>query len=117
MRKPPPPLHASHSTSAQPWLNRAWLLLFAVWGVLLSGLLGSTPTIGTPGGVQALRLHTLHQARQKQLLSLQTEIARLREDSDRLERSRVTQQREIRRTLGYAAPDEIIFDFSDPESI
>jgi hypothetical protein len=36
----------------------------------------------------------------------------LKADADQLEHSKLVQQREIRRVLGYAADDEIIFDFS-----
>lgn len=32
----------------------------------------------------------------------------------RLEKSAATQEREVRRVLGYAASDEIIFDFAAP---
>lgn len=103
---------AAHSNSASP--HRLWLGLFGFWVFLLSGALA--PWIGTPGVVQALRLTSLLGMKQAQMASLEGEIQKLESEIRRLDRSRVAQEREIRRSLGYAGSDEIIFDFSASRS-
>lgn len=84
---------------------KIWIALFAVWVVFISGLIGS------PGVLQAIRLQQLLESKQAQVTQIQSDIRRLQGDASQLEKSRVIQQREIRRVLGYAAQDEIIFDF------
>jgi cell division protein FtsB len=49
--------------------------------------------------------------KKQQLISLNSEMKRLQFEVSKLEHNRVAQEKEIRRTLGYAATDEIIFDF------
>ena len=46
-----------------------------------------------------------------QLLRLQSEIKKLQSEATQLEKSGYFQEREIRKVLGYASSDEIIFDF------
>ena len=70
-----------------------------------------------PGVIQLARLHSLLDLKQDQLGQLRGEIGRLESDAVLLEKSKITQQREIRRVLGYAAPDEIIFDFTPTEQV
>jgi hypothetical protein len=98
------------------WPNGFWITVFGVWFVFLSGLL--TPFLGTPGIIQALRLrHTLET--KQALVSLhEDELLRLQSRIGQLQKSPVAQQVEIRRVLGYAAPNELIFDFtSQPSSL
>jgi cell division protein FtsB len=90
--------------------NRLWFSIFGVWFILLSGLLAHWG--GSPGVLQAFRLSSLLSVKQQKVQELEAEVAQLEEESTRLEKSRVAQEREIRRTLGYAAQDELIFDFS-----
>jgi hypothetical protein len=71
-----------------------------------------TGFLGTPGITQAVRLRGLLHSKQAELTGLEAEIQRLDTETIRLERSRIAQEQEIRRTLGYAASDEIIFDFA-----
>jgi len=49
--------------------------------------------------------------------SMQDSVMQLETQADLLEKSRTAQQREIRQVLGYAAQDELIFDFSNGERI
>lgn len=99
------------------WVNpkRFWTCVFALWGVLLSGVLASLG--GGPGVLQGMRLNALLESKATQKSELETEIDRLNRDSDLLEKSKVAQEREIRRVLGYAAPDEIIFDFTTVDRV
>ena len=95
--------------------NRIWIGIFAVWGLLLSGFLSNV--IGSPGVIQAVRLKILLDHKQAQAKQVQDLILSVQSESALLESSRAAQQREVRKVLGYAAPDEIIFDFSNGERI
>ena len=90
--------------------NRLWIGLFLVWAFLLTGVLGSF--LGGPGLLQAWRLQRLLNSKQANFNQIQDDLLKLQTEAEALEKSRVTQLREIRRVLGFAAKDEIIFDFS-----
>jgi cell division protein FtsB len=91
-------------------LNRTWLLLFSLWLLFLSGVL--TGFVGSPGVLQAVRLKNLLENKKTQLALIQKEFQKLQLESTQLETNPYAQIKEIRRVLGYAAPDEIIFDFT-----
>ena len=100
------------SVAASPSrVSKIWLGGFLFWGFMLTGALHGV--LGSPGAIQAIRLRELLASKQAQVEATQRQVHALEEEHARLETSRVLQQREIRRVLGYAAPDEIIFDFSD----
>ena len=90
--------------------TKVWLAFLAVWLAALSG--GAAPWTGTPGVLQTLHLRSLLGSKQAEQAQLQTQIDTLREEAGLLEHSKAVQHREIRRVLGYAAEDEIIFDFA-----
>ncbi len=92
---------------------RAWTAIFALWSLFLSGAFASF--LGSPGVFQLLRLQSLLNSKQAQVSKLQSEIVALQLEGSLLEHNQVAQQREIRRVLGYAAADELIFDFSSGE--
>ena len=94
-------------------MHRIWLAIFGIWAVLLSGLL--TPWVGSPGVLQLFRLQSLLSQKQDQAGKLESNLLELQAESERLQGSRIAQEREIRKTLGYAADDEMIFDFSTRE--
>ena len=91
-------------------LNSRWLTLFGFWMLFLTGVFANA--LGTPGILQSVRLNNLHRIKQTSLSRLQEGLHQLQTEVADLETNRFAQQREIRRVLGYAAPDEIIFDFS-----
>lgn len=93
--------------------TRVWAAAFALWGVFLSGAFADI--VGTPGVLQAVRLRSLLSIREEELYRHDTETARLKAEATLLERSAAHQRREIRRVLGYVAPDELVFDFSAAE--
>ena len=95
--------------------SKVWVSVFAVWGILLSGVLASF--VGSPGVIQAFGLNSLLQSKQEQVESLTHDIKRLQLEAIQLDKNKVVQQREIRRVLGYAAQDEIIFDFTPVERL
>jgi hypothetical protein len=98
----------SHTYQITP--NKLWLTLFGLWLMLLTGILASF--VGSPGIVQAIRLKNLLEIKNEQLSRAQEELKKLQADSALLEHNRYAQAREIRKVLGYAAHDELIFDFS-----
>jgi len=91
-------------------IHKKWILIFSLWIVFLSGLPANL--IGSPGVLQANRLEYLLTAKVHQLDQAEQEVRKLKTEASLLETNRFWQLREIRRTLGYAAPDEIIFDVS-----
>jgi hypothetical protein len=95
--------------------GRVWTVVFAFWGLFLSGVVANF--IGSPGIIQSLRLASLLQSKQQLVVQMQGDVKRLQLESVQLEKSKVVQQREIRRVLGYATSDEIIFDFAGSDTI
>jgi cell division protein FtsB len=89
---------------------KLWTGLFAVWGLLLSGVFANF--VGSPGVIQALRLKSLLGSKQAQVEQMQNELIKLQNEAAQLDHGKAAQQREIRRVLGYAATDEIVFDFT-----
>lgn len=89
--------------------QQSWMILFGLWTFLLSGALSNF--VGSPGALQILRLWGLRDHKQGQLRQIQAEVKQLQTTSNLLEHSSSYQEREIRRVLGYAAADELIFDF------
>lgn len=92
--------------------TKIWASIFGVWSLWLLFLSGF---ISSPGVLQLVRLQDLLASKNQQSEILREAIRKLEVDSTLLEKSKIVQQREIRRVLGYAAPDELIFDFSTPE--
>ncbi|MBC7385003.1 MAG: hypothetical protein H7301_02435 [Cryobacterium sp.] len=91
--------------------NRAWLVVFATWLFLLTGLTHQWGA-GSPGLIQFSRLNGLLHERQAQLADSDAEIEKIDGEAKELEKSRVVQEREIRKTMGYVGDNELIFDFS-----
>lgn len=91
--------------------GKVWASCFSLWALFLSGVFANF--VGSPGVIQAIRLKSLLETKQLQVTKLQDELKRLQTEAVQLEKSKVVQQREIRRVLGYAAPEEIIFDFNN----
>ncbi len=90
--------------------HKFWLVVFSIWTILLSGAFSSI--VGSPGILDWMRLDSLLSEKEKQIAGVESEIERLKSESHLLESSAALQQREIRRVLGYAGKDELIFDFT-----
>jgi cell division protein FtsB len=84
--------------------------MLAFWMMFLTGILNDVT--GSPGALQAIRLRSMLSSKNTELTDLEGQIRKLDGERHRLEESTAHQEREIRRVLGYAAPGEIIFDFS-----
>ena len=96
-------------------VTRVWLFLFLTWAILLTGVFAQFSTFSPPGLIQWVQLGHLLESKELQVTQLETTLKRLDAEKQRLEKSRPAQEREIRRVLGYAAADEIIFDFTASE--
>ena len=86
-----------------------------MWVFFLTG--AASGIVGSPGATQAIRLQNLLHAKVARLDKIQTQLTVLQAQSRGLEKNPIVQQREIRRVLGYAAPDELIFDFGSGNSL
>lgn len=95
--------------------NRVWIGIFACWLFLLTGLTHEFGA-GSPGLIQFTRLNNLLKNRQSQLIDSDNEIVKVEAESELLEKSRVVQEREVRKTMGYVGENELIFDFSLSQS-
>lgn len=95
--------------------NWKWLLLFGCWSLFLTGFFANF--VGSPGILQAVRLDNLLQTKREQLSQLEQELKRLRQEVVQLETNRFAQEKEVRRVLGYAANNELIFDFSSMDTL
>lgn len=84
--------------------------LIGLWGLFLTGILSELT--GSPGALQAIRLRNLLEYKKDQLETSEVHLAQLRKQKDDLSFNTTFQEREIRRVLGYAAHDELIFDFN-----
>ena len=87
--------------------------LFLIWALVLSGVFDQT--FSSPGVLQALELRGLLQEKQSQVEGLEAELRILEENVKLFEKNDLAIEHEIRRTLGFAAADEIVFDFSSSE--
>lgn len=93
----------------KPAFQVLWILGFGCWALVLSGVL--TQITGSPGTLQLIRLQNLLYAKQNKIRKIQDDLQQLEKQASLLEKNKVTQVREIRRVLGYAAEDELIFNF------
>ena len=90
--------------------KKVGLALVLIWGLVLSGLFDQT--LSSPGVLQALELRSMLNEKQKQVSALESELRSLEEQYQHLEKNEAAIEREIRKNLGYAAADELVFDFS-----
>ncbi|MFZ9595715.1 MAG: FtsB family cell division protein [Bdellovibrionia bacterium] len=92
-------------------IHQKWLIFFGIWSLILSGV--GSRWIGPPGVWQALELQGLFKLREMDLKTAEAQKQALEQEILLLEKNRFVQEREIRRTLGYSAADELIFEFTD----
>lgn len=92
-----------------------WLVFFSIWGLLISGIFENA--FHAPGIMQAIELKQLESERRLKLIEVENEIALMQNENENLQKNLALQEREIRKTLGYVAEDEILFDFSSTSRI
>ena len=95
--------------------SKIWLGVFALWMVFLSGVLA--PLTGTPGIIQMFKLRMMLTNHQEQLAQLEKRGLKFEEERKLLEVSPAAQEREIRRVLGYVAPNELVFDLRPTKKV
>jgi cell division protein FtsB len=93
-------------------VQKTWGILLGLWFLVLSGVL-SQP-LKTPGLLQVWQLSHFSADRTETIERLQAEVEALNTDASALLKDPTVQEREARRVLGYVAPDEIVFDFTEP---
>jgi cell division protein FtsB len=91
-------------------IHHKWAILFGCWLLFLTGIFANF--VGSPGILQWMRLRNLYSLKQDQLTHLNDELSKLQMEASQLSSNRIAQEKEIRRVLGYASADEIIFDFT-----
>lgn len=99
------------ASQTYPSANRKWIILLGCWLLFLSG--GFANFVGSPGILQAVRLNNLLQEKTENLRLAKNELQKLRNEANLLENNPFAQMREIRRILGYAAQNELLFDLGD----
>lgn len=97
-------------------ITRIWIAAFGIWIFFLTGAMASVLG-GGPGVIQAVRLYSLLEDKRAKLKQIEMSVDLLERESVRLEGNHAVQRREIRRVLGYTAPDELVFDFSKHERL
>src|SRR3989338_2942540 len=102
--------HSRVDSRREKRIHVIWISLLSLWGVFLSGVLSDLTS--SPGMLQSWKLRSLLRSRQTELASLESETVRMDQERRKFEENSIVQEREIRRVLGYAAKDELIFDFS-----
>ncbi|MCM0605676.1 MAG: septum formation initiator family protein [Xanthomonadaceae bacterium] len=95
--------------------NKVWMVVFGLWILILTGIF--TPFTDTPGLTQWMRLRSLLNQKRQKIAELDGRHEYLSLEVERLEKSAAHQEREIRKVLGYVAPGELIFDFSQNTQI
>lgn len=86
-----------------------WVLVLFLWALFISGTFSDFTR--SPGVIQSASLHSLLRSRMLELSALEGKIAKLDSERQSLEENSVVQEREVRKVLGYVAPNELIFEF------
>ncbi len=91
-------------------LNRVWISFFAVWLLLLSGVLDFW--IQSPGLKQWYRVSSMLRERRHEIGAVEARSAYLTQVARELQLNPVAQEREIRKVLGFLDQQEAVFEFS-----
>ncbi len=90
--------------------NRLWLGFFAVWTILLTGLLDFW--FHSPGLKQWYRVESsLHGVRQE-IATIEAKTTLQLSVASQLESNVAAQEREVRKVLGYLGEQELVFEFT-----
>lgn len=95
-------------------LHHSWIVFFGLWFLFLTGFFEwfRPPHQLSPGLWQAWQLRRYFHFKQKQERTLDEDIQSLQQKTEVLAHHPLAQEIEIRKVLGYAASDELIFDLS-----
>jgi len=88
--------------------NRLWIAFFAIWCLLLTGVLDFW--FQSPGLKQWMKLETSVSHRRQEIADIEAQSAMLNEVARQLDSNSVAQEREIRKVLGYLGDQEVVFE-------
>lgn len=91
-------------------INRAWIVFFGIWFLLLTGTLDTW--FENPGIKQWHLLKEGVQKKRQEIVEVESDSELLKETAKQLQSNPAAQEREIRRVLGYLGPNEVVFEFS-----
>ncbi|MBC7397911.1 MAG: hypothetical protein H7333_10755 [Bdellovibrionales bacterium] len=94
-------------------MNRVWLGFFAIWSLLLSGLLDAW--VQSPGLKQWMRVGETLKERRQEIADVEARTVLFQSMAKQLESNSVAQEREIRKVLGYLGEQELVFEFTPKE--
>lgn len=96
--------------------HKLWLGIFLIWLVLISGIgmnqLQQKKEIYKPGIIQAFELYQIKKKKEDHVKTLENNLRHLEIEKEELIHNPIAQQRAIRKVLGYAQKNELVFDFS-----
>ena len=91
-------------------LSSFFIFIFGIWVLFLSGLFHTYT--GSPGVFQAVQLNNLLSQKEEELELNIKKLEKLKVEQKMVQSDSWTQHYEIRKTLGYVYPSELLFDFS-----
>ena len=99
-----------YSKVSRHFVGKAWAIFFAVWLILLTGLLDAW--LQTPGLKQWYKVEAALRGRRQEIAAIEAKTELMKETAKQLDANGVAQEREIRRVLGYLGEHEVVFEFS-----
>jgi len=88
--------------------SRVWIAFFAVWFLLLTGVLDFW--FQSPGLKQWMKLEASVSHRRQEIADIEAQSAILNDVARQLDSNSVAQEREIRKVLGYLGDQEVVFE-------
>jgi hypothetical protein len=89
--------------------TRIWLGFFAIWMILLTGLLDFW--FHSPGLKQWYQVEASLNTYRQEIAAIEAKTTIQLEVARQLENNSVAQEREIRKVLGYLGDQELVFEF------
>ena len=90
--------------------HRVWLCFFAIWMVLLTGLL--VFWFHSPGLKQWYQVESSLNGLRQEIAAIEAKTTLQLTVAHQLENNSVAQEREIRKVLGYLGEQELVFEFN-----
>jgi hypothetical protein len=90
-------------------INRIWAAFFAIWALILTGLLGFW--LKSPGLKQWYSVNSTLREQRQEIAEVEARSLLLTNTAYQLEFNSVAQEREIRKVLGYLGEKELVFEF------
>jgi hypothetical protein len=91
--------------------SRIWLGFFAIWIILLSGLLDHF--VHSPGLKQWYQVESSLRDARQEIATIESKTTLQLQVAHQLENNVVAQEREVRKVLGYLGDQELVFEFQN----